>query len=132
MDRLLRDELRRKENRDKMELQRREKEFNAYRAKPLSEEKYQKRLKNTTLDVSTIQGLTSAKSSSKKRPFATFYKDQIEFKQKVETNLKLKRDEEEYRDMMMNKMAIVKPCKNSLVIVERLKQQNHTARNISP
>jgi hypothetical protein len=29
-----------------MELQRREKEFNAYRAKPLSEEKYQKRLKN--------------------------------------------------------------------------------------
>jgi hypothetical protein len=71
--------------------------------------------------VSTIQGLTSAKSSSKKRPFATFYKDQIEFKQKVETNLKLKRDEEEYRDMMMNKMAIVKPCKNSLVIVERLK-----------
>jgi hypothetical protein len=31
MDRLLRDELRRKENRDKMELQRREKEFNAYR-----------------------------------------------------------------------------------------------------
>ena len=70
--------------------------------------------------------------AKKKRTFSAFYKQQIQFKAKVESTAKSKREAAEQQELSNGRAAHVKANKHSLVILERLKDQNRTERNVSP
>eukprot|EP00347_Sterkiella_histriomuscorum_P021695 403333083 len=123
LQRLIEDEYRRKDQRARLEEQKKENELNeaqanTYQPRLMSAERRQK---NPSQNAD-LAGNMHYQSSQKKRSYRTFYEDQLEFKNKILTTRQMQHDEEELRDLMNGRTAHVKTSKNSQLIVEKLKE----------